>query len=58
MIEVADFTMKLGALEEPNLTTVAPVKFVPVILTTVPPCVGPLFGRTLLTVGVSVDAGW
>jgi hypothetical protein len=32
--------------------TVAPVaKFVPAIVTGVPPAVGPLFGETLLTVG-------
>jgi hypothetical protein len=35
----------------PNLTTVAPVKSLPVIVTLVPPAVGPLFGLTDVTTG-------
>jgi hypothetical protein len=35
----------------PNFTAVAPVKFVPVMVTTVPPAVGPLVGLTDVTVG-------
>ncbi len=35
----------------PNFTAVAPVKLVPVIVTVVPPVVGPLVGDTLVTVG-------
>ena len=35
----------------PNVTAVAPVRFVPVIVTDVPPAVGPLVGATLVTVG-------
>jgi hypothetical protein len=35
----------------PNVTVAPAKKFVPVIVTAVPPAVGPLFGLTLLTVG-------
>ena len=35
----------------PNVTTVAPVKPVPVIVTFVPPAAGPLDGPTELTIG-------
>jgi hypothetical protein len=35
----------------PKSTAVAPVKPVPVIVTLVPPAVGPLLGLTLVTVG-------
>jgi hypothetical protein len=39
----------------PPTVTVAPVaKFVPVIVTAVPPAVEPLFGETPLTVGATV----
>jgi hypothetical protein len=34
----------------PNVTVAPEAKFVPVIVTAVPPVVGPLFGDTLLTV--------
>jgi hypothetical protein len=37
VIEVPEFTVKLAALFEPNLTAVAPVKAVPVTVTDVPP---------------------
>jgi hypothetical protein len=41
----------------PPKVTVAPVaKFVPVIVTAVPPAVEPLFGDTLVTIGVSEPA--
>jgi hypothetical protein len=36
---------------EPNFTLVAPVKFVPVSVTVVPPAVGPEVGLMLVTVG-------
>jgi hypothetical protein len=42
---------KLAAGVAPNLTAVASVKSVPVIVTVVPPAVGPEFGLTLVTVG-------
>jgi len=35
----------------PNITAVAPLSFVPVIVTLVPPAVEPEFGLTLVTVG-------
>ena len=35
----------------PNVTAVAPVKLVPVMVTKVPPAIGPEFGLTLETVG-------
>ena len=35
----------------PKRTLLAPAKFVPVIVTAVPPPVGPLFGLTPVTVG-------
>ena len=53
MIEVAELTVKLVAAVEPNLTAVAPVNLVPVIVTEVPPAAGPALGSTLVTVGLS-----
>jgi hypothetical protein len=40
VIDVAEFTVKLLALVEPNLTAVAPKRPVPVIVTVVPPLGG------------------
>jgi hypothetical protein len=37
----------------PNVTVAPAAKFVPVIVTTVPPPVGPLFGFTPVTVGIT-----
>ena len=51
VIEVALLTAKLVALVAPNLTALAPVRFVPVIVTVVPPEVGPAVGLTPVTVG-------
>ena len=51
VIEVALTTVKLAAVP-PNDTAVAPVKFVPLIVTLVPPAAGPLLGLTAVTVGV------
>ena len=53
VIEVALLTVKPVALVAPNLTAVAPVRLVPVIVTLVPPAVGPAVGLTLLTVGAA-----
>ena len=39
------------ALVAPNLTAVAPVKLVPVMVTEVPPAVVPAVGEMLVTVG-------
>src|ERR1700733_12423736 len=51
MIDVAELTVNESAETVPNLTTVAPVKFVPVIVTTVPPIVEPTAGETPVTEG-------
>jgi hypothetical protein len=53
--EVAVIWVALSTVKEPallpNLTAVAPEKLVPVMVTLVPPDVGPVFGLTLVTVG-------
>jgi len=51
VIEVAELTVKLVALLAPNFTAVAPEKFVPAIVTDVPPDVGPDVGEIDATVG-------
>jgi hypothetical protein len=43
----------LVAAAPPNVTAAPAAKFVPVIVTAVPPAVGPLFGEILLTVGTT-----
>src|SRR5450830_1086681 len=54
VIWVALLTVNDAALLLPNLTDVAPVRLVPVMVTLVPPVVGPLLGLTLVTVGAGV----
>ena len=51
VIWVALLMVKEPAALLPNLTAVAPEKLVPVMVTLVPPDVGPVFGMTLITVG-------
>ena len=51
VIWVAEFTVKPVAGVAPKLTAVAPLKFVPVIITDVPPEVGPAVGEIDVTVG-------
>src|SRR5579863_2341353 len=51
VIWVAEFTVSVVAAVVPNLTAVTPTKFVPVMVTGVPPAVGPALGLTLVTVG-------
>jgi hypothetical protein len=51
VIDVAEFTVKLPALIEPNLTAVAPVRLAPPIVTEVPPISRPVLGLTLVTAG-------
>ena len=51
VMEVALLTVKLVAAVTPKVTPVAPVKSVPVSVTTVPPAVLPLLGATAVTVG-------
>jgi hypothetical protein len=43
-------TLTFVAAVPPNVTVAPVIKFVPVIVTGVPPAVDPLFGETLLTV--------
>ena len=54
VIEVALLTVKLAAAVAPKLTAVAPVKLVPVSVTTVPPAVVPEVGEMPVTVGAGV----
>ena len=51
MIVVFFTTTTLVADAAPNVTVAPVAKFVPVIVTAVPPAVDPLFGLTLPTVG-------
>jgi hypothetical protein len=51
VIEVLLTTTTLVAAVLPNVTVAPDAKFVPVIVTAVPPAVGPVFGLTLVTVG-------
>ena len=52
VIEVAELTVKLVALAAPNFTALALDSAVPVIVTDVPPVVGPAFGAIDVTAGV------
>ena len=54
VIDVALFTVKLVAGVEPKSTAVAPVRFVPVMVTVVPPLVEPVAGLTADTVGAEM----
>jgi hypothetical protein len=51
VIEVAETMVTLVAAAPPIVTAVAPVKPVPVMVTDVPPAVGPEFGEIAVTVG-------
>ena len=51
---VADSALSAVAALAPNLTSLAPVRFVPVIVTVVPPPAGPLVGETFVTVGAGM----
>ena len=53
VIEVGLFTMKAAAFG-PNVTAVAPVKSVPVMVTGVPPMAGPVAGASEETVGGAI----
>ena len=52
---VAEFTLMSVASAVPNLTAVVPVKLVPIIVTLVPPAVGPLGGEIDVTVGAGAS---
>ena len=49
IVELKIVTLVAGI--SPKVTAVAPVKFVPVMVTLVMPTSGPVAGRTLVTVG-------
>jgi hypothetical protein len=53
VIVVLFTTTTLVATVLPNFTIAPAAKFVPVIVTAVPPATGPLFGDTLLTLGAT-----
>ena len=53
VIEVAELTVKPVAAVAPKVTAVAPEKLVPVIVTDVPPGVGPSVGEIDVTAGAA-----
>ena len=55
VIVVLFTTTTFVAAVPPNVTVAPAAKFVPVIVTAVPPAVDPLFGDTLVTVGAGPD---
>jgi hypothetical protein len=55
VIEVVLLTVNDAALVLPNLTAVAAVKLAPVIVTVVPPAVGPLLGEIEVTDGMVAE---
>ena len=54
VIDVALVTVKLAAGVEPKSTTVEPLRFVPLMVTDVPPAAGPVAGLTPDTVGAGM----
>jgi hypothetical protein len=54
VIVVSSTTTTSVARSRSNLTTVAPVKLVPLMVTLVPPVDGPLLGVTEVTVGAAM----
>jgi hypothetical protein len=54
VIEVAELTVKPVAGVAPNVTAVAPAKLVPVMVTVVPPAVGPEVGEIEVIVGAAI----
>jgi hypothetical protein len=53
VIWVAELTVNEVAGVPPKLTAVAPVRFVPVSTTVVPPAMGPELGATAVRVGTA-----
>jgi hypothetical protein len=53
VIVVLFVTDTFAAAAPPNVTVAPAAKFVPVIVTAVPPAVDPLFGETVVTVGTT-----
>ena len=54
VIWLAELTVNAGSAMSPNVTAVISVNPVPVIVTAVPPAVGPLAGVMLVIAGISV----
>jgi len=54
VICVAELTTTFDAAFAPKFTADAPVKFVPAIVTDVPPATGPLVGLSDVTVGAAM----
>ena len=54
VIVVVELKVKLVAAVAPNVTAVAPVKLVPVMVTVVPPAWGPDVGEIEVTVGLAI----
>ena len=50
-MEVVEFTVTAVAVMLPNITVAGEVKLVPVMVTEVPPAIGPLVGVIEVTVG-------
>nr|WP_280295041.1 hypothetical protein [Nocardia abscessus] len=53
VIWVAELTVNELAGVAPKLTAVAPVRFVPVMTTVVPPVTGPAFGTNVVRAGTA-----
>jgi hypothetical protein len=58
VISVSETTVKEAAAVVPKSTAVAPVKVAPVMVTGVPPAVGPEMGATEVTVGTTTNVNW
>jgi hypothetical protein len=58
VIWVAESTVNEVAPVAPNLTALAPVRLVPVIVTVVPPAAGPDDGLTFVTLGAGLYVNW
>ena len=58
VIDVAELNVKPVAAVAPKVTAVTPVKFVPVIVTDVPPTCGPAVGEIDVTVGAGIYVNW
>lgn len=54
VISVSEKIWKVAA-KPPNVTDVAPVKWLPVMVTAVPPAAGPLVGVRVVTTGAAVE---
>lgn len=57
MTTAAEVTPKDVAGSPPKLTAVTPARSLPVIVTLVPPAIGPLDGATAATTGPGVELG-